>query len=66
MKPFITTTIATDDQNVSIMPNETFNGIILETKELDDKTLYCRLYLNKEQAELLILQIQTMIKYLEL
>ena len=65
MKIFITTTIATDDQNVSIMPNETYDGIILETKEADDK-LYGRMYLNKEEAELLILQIQTMIKYLEL
>lgn len=65
MKIFITT-IATDDQNVSIMPNETFNGIILETKELDDKTLNGRTYLNKEEAELLILQIQNMINYLEL
>lgn len=66
MKIFITTTIATEDQNVSIMPNETFNGIILETKEVDDKTLNGRTYLSKVEAELLIIQIQNMIKYLEL
>ena len=66
MKTFITTTIATQEQNVSIMPTPEQNGVIIETRELDDKTLNGRTYLSKEEAETLILKIQEMIKYLNL
>lgn len=66
MKIFVTTTIATEEQNVSVMPTEDRKGIIVETRELDDKTLNGRTYLNKREAETLILKIEEMIKYLEL
>lgn len=66
MKTFVKTTIATEEQNVSIMPTEDQKGIIIETRELDDKTLNGRTYLSKAEAETLILKIQEMIKYLEL
>jgi hypothetical protein len=55
--------IATEEQNVEIYPTETFNGIIVETKELDDKTGNSRLYLNKDEMELLIIKMQEMMKY---
>ena len=66
MKPFVVTTITTDEQNVSVMSTEDQKGIIIETKEFDDKTLNGRMYLNKQEAETLITKIQGMIKYLEL
>ena len=37
--------IATEEQDVSVYPNETFDGIIVETKESDGKESP-RLYLN--------------------
>lgn len=55
--------IATDDQNVEVYPIESWDGIIIETKELDDKTLNGRLYLNKDEMELLIIKMQEMMKY---
>jgi hypothetical protein len=57
------TVIATEEQNVQIYPTEGFDGIIIETKELDDKTLNGRLYLNKDEMELLIIKMQEMMKY---
>ena len=55
--------IATEEQNVEIYPTETFDGIIVETKELYDKTGNSRLYLNKDEMELLIIKMQEMMKY---
>jgi len=57
------TVISTEEQNVEIFPNEGFDGIIIETKELDDKTLNGRMYLNKNEMELLIIKMQEMMKY---
>ena len=57
------TVISTEEQNVEIYPTEGFDGIIIETKELDDKTLNGRLYLNKDEMELLIIKMQEMMKY---
>ena len=56
------TVIATEEQNVSIYPTEDFDGIIVETKELDDKTSG-KLYLNKNEMELLIVKMQEMMRY---
>ena len=56
-------TIATEEQNVEIYPTETFDGIIVETKELDGETESPRLYLNKNEMELLIIKMQEMMKY---
>jgi hypothetical protein len=57
--------IATEEQNVSIYPTETYDGIIVETKELDDKTGSPKLYLNKNEMELLIERMIDMMKYVK-
>jgi hypothetical protein len=56
-------TIATEEQNVEIFPTDMYDGIIIETKELDDKTGNPRLYLNKDEMELLILKMREMMDY---
>ncbi len=62
-KVWYKTVIATEEQNVQIYPTEGFDGIIIETKELDDETLNGRLYLNKNEMEFLIIKMQEMMKY---
>lgn len=57
-------TIATDEQNVEVYPTETFDGIIIETKELDDKGSP-RLYLSEDEMELLILKMREMMTYVK-
>ena len=57
------TVILTEGQNVEIYPNEGFDGIIVETKNLDDKTLNGMMYLNRNEMELLIIKMQEMMKY---
>ena len=57
--------INTEEQNVSVCPTEEFDGIIVETKELDNKTLNGRLYLNQDEMELLIAKMQEMMKYVK-
>jgi hypothetical protein len=54
--------IATEEQNVSIYPNETYNGIILETNEKDERESP-RTYLNVDEMELLILKMREMMQY---
>jgi hypothetical protein len=58
-------TIATEEQNVEVYPTETFDGIIIETKELDDKTGSPRLYLSEKEMELLILKMREMMTYVK-
>ena len=60
---WIKTLLSTEEQNVGIYPTEEFDGIILETKELDDKTPNSRLYLKKDEMEVLIIKMQEMMKY---
>lgn len=57
------TVIATEEQNVEIYPTEMFDGIIVEIYEVDDKTLNGRLYLSKDEMELMIIKMQEMMKY---
>ena len=57
-------TIATEEQEVEIFPTEGFDGIIVETKELDGRGSP-RLYLNKDEMELLIIKMQEMMKYVK-
>jgi len=57
------TIISTEDQDVSIYPTEQFNGIIVETKELDGDPFTSRLYLNRDEMELLIIKMQEMMNY---
>jgi hypothetical protein len=56
--------IATEEQNVSIYPSETYDGIIVETRELSNKTSPM-LYLNKNEMELLIERMIEMMKYIK-
>jgi hypothetical protein len=53
-------TIATEEQNVEIYPTDTYDGIIVVTKELDDKTESPRMYLNEDEMEMLILKMREM------
>lgn len=55
-------TISTEEQNVEIYPSETYDGIIVETKELDEKESP-RMYLNIDEMELLILKMREMMSY---
>jgi hypothetical protein len=57
------TVISTEEQNVEVYPTKGFNGIIVETKELDGVTGNPRLYLNKNEMEFLIVKMQEMMKY---
>lgn len=57
------TRITTEEQNVSIYPTETFDGIIVETSNSFDNTFSPRLYLNKDEMELLILKMKEMMTY---
>jgi hypothetical protein len=52
--------IATEEQNVEIYPTDTYDGIIVVTKELDDKTENPRMYLNEDEMEMLILKMREM------
>jgi hypothetical protein len=56
--------ISTEEQNVSVYPTEEFNGIIVETNELDG-TNSPRMYLNKDEMELLILKMREMMEYVK-
>jgi hypothetical protein len=57
------TVIVTEDQDVSIYPTEQFDGIIVETRELDGDPFTSRMYLNRDEMELLIIKMQEMMKY---
>lgn len=56
--------ISTEEQKVEVYPTETFDGIIVETKELDGSGSP-RLYLNKDEMEFLITKMQEMMKYVK-
>ena len=56
--------ISTQEQNVSVYPTETYDGIIVETNELDG-TNSPRMYLNKDEMELLILKMREMMEYVK-
>jgi len=64
-KVWIKTTIATEEQNVEIYPTEMYDGIIVETKEMDDKTLNGRMYLNEDEMEMLIFKMKEMMNYVK-
>ena len=56
--------ISTEEQKVEVYPTETFDGIIVETKELDGSGSP-RLYLNKDEMEFLITKMLEMMKYVK-
>lgn len=64
-KTWYKTTIGTEHQNVTIYPTENFDGIIVETKELGENTVSSRLYINKEEMELLIVKMREMMEYVK-
>lgn len=49
-------------QDVSIHPDDGFDGIVVETVEIDDKTKH-RIYLNKQEMEFLIAKMQEVMNY---
>ncbi len=57
--------ISTEEQNVEIYPTDMYDGIIVETKELDDKTESSRMYLNEDEMEMLILKMREMMNYVK-
>lgn len=57
-------TISTDEQNVEVYPTEAFDGIIIETKEVDGSQS-ARMYLNENETELLILKMRQMMNYVK-
>ena len=57
--------IATEEQNIEIYPTETFDGIIVETFELDDKTNSPRLYLKSDEMELFVEKMREMMSYVK-
>lgn len=59
------TTIYTEGQYVEIRPTDQYDGIIVETKELDDKVGNPRLYLNEDEMEMLILKMREMMNYVK-
>lgn len=64
-KPWLKTEIQMEEQNVSVYPGEGWDCIIVETKELDDKTLNGKMYLSREEMELLILSMREMMDHVE-
>ena len=57
--------IATDEQNIEVFPTEGFDGIIIQTKEMDGKTSSPRLYLNEDEMEALIAKMRETMKYVK-
>jgi len=57
-------TISTEEQEVGVYPTETFDGIIVETKELDGSGSP-RMYLNIDEMELLISKMREMMEYVK-
>jgi len=56
--------ISTEEQNVEIYPNETFDGIIVEAKEIDGG-LSNIIYLNEDEMDLLIIKMREMMYYVK-
>jgi hypothetical protein len=56
--------ISIEEQIVEVYPTDEFDGIIIETRELDGKGSP-RLYLNKDEMEFLILKMQEMMGYVK-
>ena len=56
--------IATEEQEVEVYPMETYNGIIVETKELDGSGSP-RMYLNIDEMEVLISKMREMMEYVK-
>jgi|SanBayMetagenome_1026888.scaffolds.fasta_scaffold172244_2 hypothetical protein len=51
-------------QSVEIYPDEGYDGIVVKGKEIDSKDSY-RIYLNRNEMELLITKMREMMDYIE-
>ena len=56
--------ISIEEQEVGVYPTETFDGIIVETKELDGSGSP-RMYLNIDEMEVLISKMREMMEYVK-
>ncbi len=61
-KVWYTVEIATEEQNITISPTTDFDGITVDTAELDGNG-NPRLYLNKEEMECFIAKMREMMDY---
>jgi hypothetical protein len=52
------------DQNVEIYPDEGYDGIVVKGKEIDTNESY-RIYLNRNEMELLIAKMKEMMDFTE-
>jgi hypothetical protein len=57
--------IPTQEQEVQVFPTETFDGIVIYTEELDGKIESPKLYLNRDEMELLITKMREMMDYVK-
>ena len=57
------TVISTEEQNIEIYPTEIFDGIIVEVWDVHDPLFKSRLYLSKDEMEIMITKMQEMMKY---
>jgi len=55
-------TIATEEQNVEVYPTEMYDGIIVETKELDGSG-NSKIYLSEDEMNFFILKMKEMMGY---
>jgi hypothetical protein len=63
-KVWYKTEIVTDIQFVSIYPTEEYDGIVLETSEMDNSSV-SRLYLHEKEMVLLIIKMREMMEYVK-
>ena len=52
------------NQDVSIYPDDGYNGIVVEAVVLDNNTR-CRIYLNKQEMEFVIAKMREMMDFTE-
>jgi hypothetical protein len=53
------------EQQISVYPNEGFDGIIVEIEEVDDNKESIRLYLYKDEMNIFIEKMMEMMKHVE-
>ena len=49
--------LLTEEQIVTVQPNEIFDGVVLMITEAADRTINCRLYLSYDEAKMLAKQL---------
>lgn len=56
------TRLFTEEQIVTVLPNETHTGLVMVLNETQDNTSEYRLYLNYEETKMLISQLDYFLK----